>query len=189
MRRSSSPFKWRHYAPDVILLCVRWYCRYSLSYRDREEMMRERGLTVDHVTIFRWVQRYAPEINKRMRPYLKVGTEWKYLYRAVDSAGNTIEFMLSARRDVSAAKRFFKKMMRADHRRLPFTIGTDKHASYPEAFATSVKEKVLPLDCKLRRVKYLNNVIEQDHRCIRRRWRAMQCYPRRRPGPLFISGA
>ena len=84
--------------------------------------------------------------------------------------------MLSARRDVSAAKRFFKKMMGADHRRLPFTISTDKHASYPEAFATSVKEKVLPFDCKLRRVKYLNNIIEQDHRAIRRRWRAMQCF-------------
>jgi IS6 family transposase len=134
-------------------LCVRWYCRYQLSYRDLEEMMRERGLSVDHVTVFRWVQRYAPEINKRMRPhlkmsgtsyrldetYVKVGTEWKYLYRAVDSVGCTIEFMLSARRDVPAAKRFFKKLMRADHRRLPFTIGTDKHASYPEAFATSVK--------------------------------------------------
>jgi transposase, IS6 family len=101
MRRNSSPFKWRHYTPDVILLCVRRYCRYSLSYRDREEMMRERGLNVDHVTVFRWVQRYAPEINHRMRPYLemsgtsyrldetyvKVGTEWKYLFRAVDSSG------------------------------------------------------------------------------------------------------
>lgn len=81
-----------------------------------------------------------------------------------------------ARRDVSAAKRFFKKLMRADHRRLPFTIGTDKHASYPEAFATSVKEKAFPFDCKLRRVKYLNNIIEQDHRAIRRRWRAAQCF-------------
>jgi transposase, IS6 family len=84
-------------------------------------------------------------------------------------SGDTIEFMLSARRDVSAAKRFFKKLMRADHRRLPFTIGTDKHASYPEAFATSVNERVLPPACKLRRVKYLNNVIEQDHRAVRRR--------------------
>jgi len=149
-------------------------------------MMRERG--VDHTTLFRWVQRYAPEINKRMRPhlkmsgtsyridetYVKVGTEWKYLYHAVDSAGNTIEFLLSAKRDVYAAKRFFKKLMRADHRRLPFTIGADKHASYPKAFSTSVKEKVQPFDCKLRRVKYLDNVIEQDHRAIRRRWRAMQ---------------
>ena len=84
--------------------------------------------------------------------------------------------MLSAKRDVPASKRFFKKVMRADHRRLPFTIGTDKHASYPEAFSTSVKEKVLPKDYRLRRVKYLNNVIEQDHRTIRRRWRAMQCF-------------
>jgi transposase-like protein len=153
-------------------------------------MMRERGLTVDHVTVFRWVQRYAPEINRRMRPhlkmsdasfridetYVKVGKSWKYLFRAVDKEGATIEFMLSAKRDVPAAKRFFKKLMRAEHRRLPFTMGTDKHASYPEAFASSVKEKVLPSDCKLRRVKYLNNVIEQDHRAIRRRWRAMQCF-------------
>ena len=190
MKPKKSSFKWRHFEPTIILLCVRWYCRYSLSYRDLEEMMRERGLSVDHVTIFRWVQRYAPEINRRMRLYLKmsgtsyrldetyvkVGKTWKYLYRAVDSAGQTIEFMLSAKRDISAAKRFFRKLMRADHRRLPFTIGTDKHASYPEAFATSVKENVLPPDCKLRRVKYLNNVIEQDHRFIRRRWRAMQCF-------------
>src|SRR5919112_4818575 len=190
MNRNSSPFKWRHYAPDVILLCVRWYCRFQLSYRDIEEMMRERGLEVDHSTVFRWVQRYAPEINKRVRPhlkmsgtsyrvdetYIKVGKSCKYLYRAVDKEGNTIEFMLSAKRDVSAAKWFFKKLMRADHRRLPFTIGTDKHASYPEAFAVSVKERVLPQDCKLRRVKYLNNIIEQDHRAIRRRWRAMQCF-------------
>src|SRR5918997_5236737 len=153
-------------------------------------MMRERGVDVDHSTVFRWVQRYIPEINKRVRPhlkmsgtsyrvdetYIKVGKSCKYLYRAVDKEGNTIEFMLSAKRDVSAAKRFFKKLMSADHRRLPFTIGTDKHASYPEAFAVSVKDKVLPIDCKLRRVKYLNNVIEQDHRAIRRRWRAMQCF-------------
>jgi transposase-like protein len=152
--------------------------------------MSERGLSVDHTTVWRWVQRYAPEINKRMRTYLKmsgtsyrldetyvkVGTEWKYLYRAVDSSGCAIEFMLSAKRDVSAAKRFFKKLMRADHRRLPFTVGTDKHASYPEAFSASVEEKVLPPDCKLRRVRYLNNVIEQGHRFIRRRWRAMQCF-------------
>jgi transposase, IS6 family len=152
--------------------------------------MRERALSVDHVTIFRWVWRYAPAFNKRMRPYLKmsgtsyrldetyvrVGTEWKYLYRTVDSAGGAIEFMLSARRDVSAAKRFFKRLMRADHRGLPFTTGTDKHASYPEAFAASVKEKALPRDCKLRLVKYLNNVIERDHRAIRGRWRAAQCF-------------
>lgn len=187
MKQHKSLFKWRQFEPTIILLCVRWYCRYHLSYRDLEGMKRERGLTLNHTTVFRLVQRYAPEINRRVRPHLKmsgtsyrldetcvkVGKEWKYLYRAVDSAGNTIEFMLSARGDVPAAKRFFKKLVGADHRRLPFTIGTDKHASYPEAFAASVKEKVLPVDCKLRRLKYLNNVIEQDHRAIRRRWRAV----------------
>jgi transposase-like protein len=190
LKHNSSPFKWRHYEPEIILLCVRWYLRYQLSYRDLEEMMQERGLSVDHTTIFRWVQRYAPEINKRVRPhlklagasyrvdetYIKVGKSCKYLYRAVDSAGNTIEFMLSAKRDVSAAKRFFKKMMRADHRRLPFTISVDKNAAYPEAFTTSQKEKVLPHDCKLRRVKYLNNIIEQDHRFIKKRTRACLGY-------------
>ena len=163
---------------------------YQLSYRDVEEMMKERGLEVDHSTVFRWVQRYAPEINKRIRPhlkmsgasyrvdetYIKVGKTCKYLYRAVDKEGNTIEFMLSAKRDVSAAKRFFMKMMRAEHRRLPFSISVDKNAAYPEAFSTSQEERVVPKDCKLRRVKYLNNVIEQDHRFVKKKVRASQCF-------------
>ncbi len=153
-------------------------------------MMRERGLEVDHSTVFRWVQRYAPEINKRMRQhlkmsgasyrvdetYIKVGKSCKYLYRAVDKEGQTIEFMLSAKRDVSVAKRFFKKMMRAEHRRLPFSISVDKNAAYPEAFSTSQAEKIVPRDCKLRRVKYLNNVIEQDHRFVKKKVRASQCF-------------
>jgi IS6 family transposase len=153
-------------------------------------MMRERGLDMDHSTVFRWVQRYAPEINKRIRQhlkmsgtsyrvdetYIKVGKQCKYLYRAVDKQGNTIEFMLSAKRDVIAAKRFFKKMMRADHRRLPFSISVDKNAAYPEAFTSSQVEKILSMDCQLRRVKYLNNVIEQDHRFIKKKVRASQCF-------------
>jgi IS6 family transposase len=152
--------------------------------------MRERGLSVDHTTIFRWVQKYAPEINKRLRPhlklagasyrldetYIKVGGQWKYLYRALDKEGGTIEFMLSTRRDIPAVKRFFKKMMRADHRRLPFTISVDKNSAYPEAFTSSQMEKVLPHDCKLRRVKYLNNIIEQDHRFIKKRVQACLGY-------------
>ncbi|MDQ3473621.1 MAG: transposase, partial [Acidobacteriota bacterium] len=108
--------------------------------------------------------------------------------RAIDSTGQTIEFMLSAKRDVSAAKRFFKKLMRADHRRFPFTISTDKHASYPEAFATSVKEKVIPFYCKLRRVKYLNNVIEQDHRFIKKKVRASQCFKRFHTAERTLEG-
>jgi transposase, IS6 family len=153
-------------------------------------MMHERGLDVDHSTVLRWVQRYAPEINKRIRQhlkmsgtsyrvdetYIKVGKSCKYLYRAVDKSGQTIEFMLSAKRDVSAAKRFFKKMMRAEQRRLPFSISVDKNAAYPEAFSTSQAERIVPKDCKLRRVKYLNNVIEQDHRFIKKKVRASLCF-------------
>jgi IS6 family transposase len=104
-------FKWRHYESEIILLCVRWYLRYALSYRDLEEMMRERGLSLDHTTIYRWVQAYAPELEKRIRPhlrptsdscrvdetYVKIKGEWKYLYRAVDSTGQTIDFMLSTK--------------------------------------------------------------------------------------------
>jgi transposase, IS6 family len=151
-------------------------------------MMRERGLDVDYSTVFRWVQRYAPEINKRVRQhlrmsgtsyrvdetYIKVGKTCKYLYRAVDKEGSTIEFMLSAKRDVAAAKRFFKKLMRAEHRRLPFSISVDKNAAYPEAFSSSQAERIVPQDCKLRRVKYLNNVIEQDHRFIKKKGRVSE---------------
>lgn len=202
MKRTQSPFKWRHYEPELILLCVRWYCRFQLSYRDLEAMMHERGLSVHYSTIFRWVQRYAPEINKRIRPhlkmsgtsyrvdetYIKVGTEWKYLYRAVDKDGQTIEFMLSAKRDVAAAKRFFKKLMRADHRRLPCSISVDKNAAYPDAFTASQAEKVLPQDCKLRRVKYLNNVIEQDHRFVKKKVRAAQCFKRFHTAERTLEG-
>src|SRR5947209_9762504 len=153
-------------------------------------MMCERGLSVDHTTVWRWVQRYAPEINKRIPPhlkmsgtsyrvdetYIKVGKICKYLCRAVDKEGQTIEFMLSAKRDVSEAKRFFKKMMSSHHRRLPFSISVDKNAAYPEAFTSSQGEKILPKDCTLRRVKYLNNVFEQDHRFIKKKVRASQCF-------------
>ena len=109
-------FKWRHFESEIILLCVRWYLRYSLSYRDLEEIMRERGLQVDHSTIYRWVQYDAPELEKRCRPHLKGTTDswrvdetsvkikgsWMYLYRAVDSQGNTLDFHLSVTRDTQA---------------------------------------------------------------------------------------
>src|SRR3979409_1121056 len=113
---SQDSFKGRHFEKTIILTCVRWYLRYALSYRDLEEMMMERGVKVDHCTIYRWVQKYAPEIDKRSRPYLKrtndsyridetyikVKGRWKYLYRAVDSKGNTIDFLLTAKRDKEA---------------------------------------------------------------------------------------
>jgi transposase, IS6 family len=117
-RRRPALFRGRHFEDVIILLCVRWYLRYSLTYRDLEEIMAERNLSVDHVTIWRWVQRYAPILNQRIRreirrpnlswrvdeTYVKVAGHWAYLYRAVDSAGETIEFMLSPRRDLIAAK-------------------------------------------------------------------------------------
>ena len=116
-------FKWRQFEPEVILLAVGWYLRFSLSYRDVEELLAERGLSVDHVTIWRWVQRYAPEIQRRLRPrlrptndswrvdetYIRVKGKWVYLYRAVDSTGATIDFLLSAKRDAAAAERFLAR--------------------------------------------------------------------------------
>lgn len=129
-------FKWHHFQSDIILLCVRWYLRYPLSYRHLEEMMLERGLTVDHSTVYRWVQAYAPLLDKRCRAYLKqtndswrvdetyieVKGEWKYLYRAVDSEGNTLDFMLSAKRDARAAERFFRKALKSTHNQEPRVI-------------------------------------------------------------------
>src|SRR5262245_13324070 len=121
-RRRPARFRGRHFEDVIIVLCVRWYLRYSLTYRDLEEIMAERGLTVDHVTIWRWVQRYAPVLNQRIRrelrhpnrswrvdeTYVKVAGAWAYLYRAVDSSGETIEFMLSPKRDLIAAKLFLR---------------------------------------------------------------------------------
>jgi len=175
-------FKWKHFQPEVILLNVRWYCRYALSYRDLEEMMAERGLSVDHSTINRWVLQYGPELDKRCRPhlrptndswkvdetYVKVKGEWKYLYRAVDSSGQTLDFMLSAKRDAKAAKRFLKKALKAHHTETPRVINVDKNAAYPAATDDLKAEKTLSAETELRPVKYLNNMIEQDHRRIKR---------------------
>ncbi|GHO60687.1 IS6 family transposase [Ktedonobacter robiniae] len=176
------PFKWRHFQSDIILLCVRWYVRYALSYRDLEEMMLERGLHVDHTTIYRWVQHYAPELERRCRPYLKstsdswrvdetyvkVKKEWVYLYRAVDSHGKTLDFFLSSTRDAQAAKQFLLKTLTASHCSEPRVINVDKNAAYPKAFAELKETGHIPESCELRQVKYLNNLVEQDHRFIKR---------------------
>jgi IS6 family transposase len=162
---------------------VRWYLRYALSYRDLEEMMEERGLAIDHTTIYRWVQRYAPELEKRCRPhlrstndsyrvdetYVKIKGKWSYLYRAVDSTGQTIDFMLSARRDARAAKRFFRKMLKAPKHQSPRVINVDRSKAYPPAVEELKKEGVFPVTSQLRQCRYLNNLIEQDHRFIKRR--------------------
>jgi transposase, IS6 family len=178
-----SLFKWRHFEADIILCAVRWYLRYALSYRDVEELLRERGVTVDHTTIFRWVQRYAPELDKRCRPqlkaannsyrvdetYIKIKRQWYYLYRAVDSTGATLDFMLSPTRDAEAAERFFRQVLQASHTLTPRVITVDKNAAYPPAFEALQQERLLPETCLLRQCKYLNNIIEQDHRFVKRR--------------------
>jgi IS6 family transposase len=178
-----SLFKWRHFEADIILCAVRWYLRYALSYRDVEELMRERGVWVDHTTVFRWVQRYAPELEKRCRPllratndsyrvdetYIKIKKRWYYLYRAVDSTGATLDFMLSPTRDAEAAECFFRQVLQAAHTLTPRVITVDKNAAYPPAFESLQQEKLLPENCQLRQCKYLNNVVEQDHRFVKRR--------------------
>ena len=137
-------FKWRQFEPQLILMAVGWYLRFSLSYRDVEALMQERGMSVDHVTVWRWVQRYAPELDRRLRPHLKptnkswrvdetyirVKGKWTYLYRAVDSAGASIDFLLSARRDAAAAKRFFQKALCSPNHPTPRVINVDKNPSY-----------------------------------------------------------
>src|SRR6202007_2347063 len=142
-------FKWRQFEPEVVLLAVGWDLRFSLSHRDVEELLAERGLHADHVTVWRWVQRYAPEMERRLRSklkptndswrvdetYVRVKGKWVYLYRAVDSSGATIDFLLSVRRDAAAAERFLAKALGGATHPPPRVINTDKHAAYPPAIA------------------------------------------------------
>ncbi|MBD1849141.1 IS6 family transposase [Cyanobacteria bacterium FACHB-502] len=179
---TASLFKWRHFLPEIILLNVRWYCRYALSYRDLEEIMQERGVEVDHSTINRWVLKYSPELDKRIRShlkltndswrvdetYIKVKGAWKYLYRAVDSQGNTLDFMLSAKRNGKAAARFFRKVLQGQHTQAPRVITVDTNAAYPVAMEVLKGDETIDQETELRQSKYLNNVIEQDHRNIKR---------------------
>jgi IS6 family transposase len=187
-RKRPALFKGRQFEPAIIVLCVRRYLRFSLSYRNIEELMAERNLSVDHVTIWRWVQRYAPELERRCRPelritnrswrvdetYCRVAGKWTYLYRAVDSNGDTIEFLLSPSRDACAAKRFFQKALRAPGHPRPRVINVDRNPSYPKAISHLKRAGELGRRCRCRRVRFLNNVVEQDHRAIKRRVRASQ---------------
>ncbi len=175
-------FKWKHFVGEIILQTVRWYLKYPLSYRNLKEMMAERGIKVDHTTIMRWVHQYSPEIEKRVRrhlrptndswrvdeTYIKGKGKWEYLYRAVDSDGDTIDFMLSSKRDRRAVKRFFKKALSSNHNQIPRVITVDKNPAYPHAIDELKNEKNLSKNVKIRRTKYLNYIVEQDHRSIKR---------------------
>src|SRR6201992_295439 len=179
----TNPFKGRHYPGDVIVTAVRWYLRYPLAYLHVSELLAERGLFVDASCIWRWVQAYAPELNKRSRrhfkpthrsyrvdeTYIKVKGEDRYLYRAVDSTGQTIDFLLTAKRDAGSAKRFFRKVFRSSCNPIPRVINVDKNPAYPVAIRALKREGILPRRVWLRQYKYLNNIIEQDHRVVKKR--------------------
>jgi transposase-like protein len=178
----SNPFKWRHYQGDIILWCVRWYLRYPISFMHLAEMAAERGLAITASCIWRWVQVYGPELDKRCRPHLKrTNRSWRldetyirvkgrdrYLYRAVDSAGQTVDFLLTERRDAAAAKRFFRRALQNDNS-LPRVITVDKNPAYPRALTDLKLEGTIDVRCSLRQCKYLNNIVEQDHRNVKRR--------------------
>jgi transposase-like protein len=158
------PFKWRHFEADIILCAVQGYLRYALSYRDVEELLRQRSVSVDHSTVFRWVQRYAPELDRRGRPYLhatnnsyhvdktsiRINKHWYYLDRAVDSADAVLDLMLSPIRHADAAARFFRKILQASHTLTPRLITVDNYAAYPPAFEALQQEGTLPETCQLR---------------------------------------
>src|SRR5437016_6902856 len=176
-------FKGAHFPPEVILMGIRWYVAYPLSTRHVEELMEERGVKVDHSTINRWVIKYSPQLeeafHRRKRSvwvswrmdetYIKVKGEWKYLYRAVDKCGQTIDFLLTAQRDTEAALRFLKKAIRRNGLPEMITIdGSDANEAaikrYNAEYGTAIA---------IRQVKYLNNMVEQDHRAVKRVTRPM----------------
>jgi transposase-like protein len=179
---TSRTFKGRHFPKPVILLCIRWYPAYALSYRDLQEMMAERGIEVDASTIYRWVQAYAPELDRRIRrklkptwgdwhvdeTYIRIKGVWHYLYRAVDAAGQTGDFLLSAHRDTLAAKLFFEKAVMRPHNDFPETVTVDRYPAYHAALNILQKEGHLSPTARLKTGRALNNLVEQDHRRIKR---------------------
>ena len=190
MAKVENEFKYKHFEGEVILWAVRWYCQFAISYRDLVIMAAERGLKLSHTTPMRWVHEYAPKLVKKLKPhlkrsddsirldetYIKIKGVWKYLYRAVDSDGSTLDWMLSAKRDKKAAKRFFKKLLGNNHCKSPRVINTDKAKAFPPAFEEAQAESIIPKKTKHRSQKYMNNIQEQDHRPTKRRVRQSQWF-------------
>jgi putative transposase len=202
-----SVFKGRHFDRSVILLCVRWYLAYGLSLRNLEEMMGERGISVDHATVHRWVVRYSSELlerfNQRKRAitgkwhidetYIKVRGQWRYLYRAIDSNGDTVEFWFSERRNLAAAKRFLSRAMKRHGR--PERIVIDGSQTNREAILSCdvtdrlqdrSRRKLKPI--RILQSAYLNNRIEQDHRAIKRRVRPMMGFKAMSSARVILGG-
>ncbi|CAE6965774.1 IS6 family transposase ISBmu21 [Paraburkholderia nemoris] len=190
--------KRRHFPVDVILLCVRWYVTYSLSLRDLEEMIAEHGIEVDHSTVHRWVIKLVPLFEKAFRKhkrpvgkswrmdetYIKVRGQWKYLYRALDKAGDTVDFLFRARRDKVAARRYFEKAI--DQNGAPETVTIDKSGANLAALQAINAERETPI--RIRLCKYLNNIVEQDHRAIKRIVKPMLGFKDFRCARIILSG-
>ncbi|WP_262300089.1 IS6 family transposase [Microvirga sesbaniae] len=200
-------FKVRHFDRSVILLCIRWYLAYNLSLRDLEEMMAERGISVDHATIHRWVIHYSPELlecfNQRRKadtgkwhidePYIKVRGQWRYLYWAIDSNSDTVEFWFSERRNRAAANRFLRKAPKRHGRPERIVIHgsqTNREAimscDTTDRLADRSRGKLEPI--RVQRSRYLNNRIEQDHRAVKRRVRAMRGFKAVNSARAIVGG-
>jgi putative transposase len=191
-------FKRRRFQSDLILICVRWYLAYPLSYRNIEEMMKERGVEVDHSTINRWVLKYTPEIENKFRKYknpvgsswrmdetyIKVKGQWKYLYRAVDKEGRTVDFLLTARRDRKAAKRFFKKAIGTNG--IPEKINIDKSGANTAGIKDYNTENASSIE--IRQCKYLNNIIESDHRKVKQITNPMMGFQSFKLAKIVLAG-
>ncbi len=189
-----SAFAGFHFPPEVITVAVRSYLRYGLSYRDVEEQLAERGIEVDHVTVFRWVQRFTPLFADAARPcrhapgdrwyvdetYLKVSGQWCYLYRAVDQFGQVIDVLASSRRDAAAARRFFIRALRQGSR--PVEVSTDRAPAY-----VGVLEELLPAACHVTE-RYGNNRVEADHGRLKARLRPMRGLKRLATAAVIAAG-
>ena len=197
-------FGGRWFEDEIIILCLRWYFRYKLSYRDLGEMMAERGLLIAHTTILRWAIQYAEAFQKRWRryerpvggswrcdeTYLKVRGQWVYLYRAVDGQGNTVEFLLSRTRGIAAAKAFFRKAL--SHHGEPHSITLDGHKPSHSALRRMGMNGEFNFrgenPVKIRSCQYLNNIVEQDHRRVKFRLQPMLGFKRFYNARRVIAG-
>ncbi|WP_131764464.1 IS6 family transposase [Legionella drozanskii] len=201
-------FKWKHFKQDIILMLVRCYLAYALSYRDVEELALERGLKVDHSTIHRWVIEYSPKLEESFRrrykrqtggswrmdeTYIKIKGQWMYLYRAVDKEGNTVDFMLSEKRDEPAARAFFLQAIGSNG--APHTVTKDKSGANKAGIDTINLRLALLfmigglfLQINVRQVKYLNNIVEQDHRFIKKVTKPMKGFKAFHSAEATLSG-
>jgi IS6 family transposase len=193
-RRAIAVFAGFRFPPEVISLAVRWYLRYGLSYRDVEELLAERGITVDHVTIYRWVQRFTLEFIEAARPcrhapgdrwfvdetYVKVAGQWTYLYRAVDQHGQVIDVLLSARRDLAAARRFFTRALRAGT--IPAEVTIDRAPVYPRVLDELVPSALHIVE------QHANNPVEADHGRLKARLRPIRGLKRHRSARILAAG-